>query len=64
MQYTDDSAMTKALAESLIAKKDLDLIDLAKRFVKSYYLDPNRGYGAGIVTVCRIHNILKSLNKI
>lgn len=51
MQFTDDSAMTKSVAESLIEKGDLDLVDLAKRFVKSYYQEPNRGYGAGVVTV-------------
>lgn len=52
VQYTDDSAMTKSLAESLIERRDLDLIDLAKRFVKSYYQEPHRGYGSGVVTVC------------
>ncbi|XP_015187423.1 PREDICTED: poly(ADP-ribose) glycohydrolase ARH3-like isoform X2 [Polistes dominula] len=51
MQYTDDSAMTKCVAESLIEKKDIDLIDLAKRFVKCYYLEPFRGYGPGVITV-------------
>ncbi|KAI4472759.1 hypothetical protein M0802_016519 [Mischocyttarus mexicanus] len=51
MQFTDDSAMTRCVAESLIEKGDLDLIDLAKRFVKGYYQEPNRGYGPGVVTV-------------
>ncbi|XP_001607700.1 ADP-ribose glycohydrolase ARH3-like isoform X1 [Nasonia vitripennis] len=51
MQFTDDSAMTMSLAESLIEKKDLDLVDLAKKFVKSYYQEPQRGYGSGVVTV-------------
>lgn len=52
MQFTDDSAMTMSLAESLIEKKDIDLVDLAKKFVKSYYQEPQRGYGSGVVTVC------------
>lgn len=52
MQFTDDSAMTMSLAESLIEKKELDLVDLAKKFVKSYYQEPQRGYGSGVVTVC------------
>ncbi|KAK2588728.1 hypothetical protein KPH14_001616 [Odynerus spinipes] len=51
MQFTDDSAMTRCVAESLVERGELDLIDLAKRFVKSYYQEPNRGYGAGVVTV-------------
>lgn len=48
--------MTKSLAESLIEKKDLDLVDLAKKFVKSYYQEPQRGYGSGVVTVCTTLN--------
>ena len=51
MQFTDDSAMTYSLAQSLVKAKDLDMIDLAKRFVKSYYMEPNRGYGPAVVTV-------------
>ncbi|XP_053985838.1 ADP-ribosylhydrolase ARH3-like isoform X1 [Hylaeus volcanicus] len=51
MQFTDDSAMTRSVAKSLIETKDLDVVDLAKKFVKSYYLEPNRGYGPGVVTV-------------
>ncbi|XP_012140976.1 ADP-ribosylhydrolase ARH3 isoform X2 [Megachile rotundata] len=51
MQFTDDSAMTRSLAESLIELKELDIVDIAKRFVKSYYQMPNRGYGPAVVTV-------------
>lgn len=51
MQFTDDSAMTLCLAESLVEKTGLDIVDLAKRFVKTYYKEPNRGYGPGVVTV-------------
>ncbi|XP_006623712.1 ADP-ribose glycohydrolase ARH3-like [Apis dorsata] len=51
MQFTDDSAMTYSLAKSLVEQKELDIIDIAKRFVKSYYEEPNRGYGMGVVTV-------------
>lgn len=51
MQFTDDSAMTYSVAKSLIEQKELDIIDIAKRFVKSYYEEPNRGYGMGVVTV-------------
>lgn len=53
MQYTDDSAMTKCLAESLIEKKNLDLVDVVKKFVKSYYREPNRGYGQSVITVSK-----------
>jgi ADP-ribosylglycohydrolase len=30
-QYTDDSAMTKCIAESLIAHEKFDALDIAKR---------------------------------
>ena len=43
--------MTYSLAQSLVKAKDLDVIDLAKRFVKSYYMESNRGYGPAVVTV-------------
>lgn len=51
MQFTDDSAMTHSLAKSLVELKELDIVDIAKRFVKSYYQEPNRGYGPAVVTV-------------
>jgi len=51
MEYTDDSAMTCALAESLIKKQELDIVDVAKQFAKSYHERPDRGYGAGTVIV-------------
>ncbi|XP_019887264.1 poly(ADP-ribose) glycohydrolase ARH3 isoform X2 [Ooceraea biroi] len=51
MPYTDDSAMTRALAESLIDKRDLDIVDVAKRFARSYQNEPDRGYGAGAASV-------------
>ncbi|XP_024943511.1 poly(ADP-ribose) glycohydrolase ARH3 isoform X2 [Cephus cinctus] len=51
MQFTDDSVMTRSIAQSLIEKRQLDLLDIAKRFVKSYYEEPNRGYGPAVMTV-------------
>lgn len=58
MEFTDDSAMTRCIAESLIEKRDLDIIDVAKRFVESYYQEPYRGYGTGSISV------LKKLKKL
>ncbi|XP_011064076.1 PREDICTED: poly(ADP-ribose) glycohydrolase ARH3-like [Acromyrmex echinatior] len=58
MEYTDDSAMTRALAESLIEKQELDIVDVAKRFAKSYHERPDRGYGAGTVTAIAIQQSL------
>ncbi|MEX2586440.1 MAG: ADP-ribosylglycohydrolase family protein [Actinomycetota bacterium] len=47
LRYTDDTALTHALAESLIARGSLDLDHLAGRFSSAYSRDPHRGYGAG-----------------
>ncbi|XP_018303346.1 poly(ADP-ribose) glycohydrolase ARH3 isoform X3 [Mycetomoellerius zeteki] len=58
MEYTDDSAMTRSLAESLIEKQELDIVDVAKRFAKSYHERPDRGYGAGTVTAIAIQQSL------
>ncbi|EFN64043.1 Poly(ADP-ribose) glycohydrolase ARH3 [Camponotus floridanus] len=47
MGFTDDSAMTYSVAESLIEKRDLDIIDVAKRFVENFFQEHYRGYGNG-----------------
>ncbi|XP_043284797.1 ADP-ribose glycohydrolase ARH3-like [Venturia canescens] len=51
IQYTDDSAMTRSIAQSLIEKRSLVLEDIAKKFVKNYYQEPNRGYGPSVINV-------------
>ena len=48
MKYTDDTAMARQVALSLIDKKALDVTDLAKRFVDSYKYEPWRGYGQSV----------------
>ncbi len=45
--YTDDTAMTIALAESLIARGGLDPDDLGGRFAAHFGREPWRGYGPG-----------------
>ncbi|GAB0088891.1 ADP-ribose glycohydrolase ARH3 [Sergentomyia squamirostris] len=47
--FTDDTAMTIALAEELIENKGVDQKQLAKRFVQRYFSSPNRGYGNGVI---------------
>ncbi|XP_025269136.1 poly(ADP-ribose) glycohydrolase ARH3-like [Camponotus floridanus] len=51
MKFSCDSAMTRSVAESLIEKRDLDIIDVAKRFVESYFQDPKRDYGIACMNV-------------
>lgn len=47
LRYTDDTAMTIAMAESLIARGALDQDHMAESFAAAYWTDPGRGYGAG-----------------
>lgn len=49
--YTDDTAMTFSVGESLLACDGFDGDDLARRFADEYRREPHRGYGAGVVTV-------------
>ncbi|XP_008118879.1 ADP-ribosylhydrolase ARH3 [Anolis carolinensis] len=49
--YSDDTAMTHCVVKSLLAKRDFDEVDMAKRFAEEYKRDPDRGYGAGVITV-------------
>ncbi len=51
LNYTDDTAMTIGLAESLIEKNGLDPEHLARRFLENYEKEPWRGYGPGPPTI-------------
>lgn len=48
LQYTDDTAMARQVAASFIDKNSLDVKDMAKRFVKEYFDEEWRGYGASV----------------
>lgn len=49
MRYTDDTAMTKSVAQTLINfKPETYQKDLAMSFVREYFNSPKRGYGAGV----------------
>ncbi|XP_076308294.1 ADP-ribosylhydrolase ARH3-like isoform X2 [Tachypleus tridentatus] len=49
--YTDDTAMTRSVAQSLIERRMLDCQDMAKRFTEEYFKQPKRGYGFNVVDV-------------
>ena len=49
--YTDDTAMTLSVGESLLARDGFDGDDLVRRFVEEYRREPHRGYGGGVITV-------------
>ncbi|XP_008201508.1 ADP-ribosylhydrolase ARH3 isoform X1 [Tribolium castaneum] len=49
--YTDDTAMMKEVAKTLIDKPEIDYKHMAKLFVKEYFSEPHRGYGQNVVEV-------------
>ncbi|KAJ8316997.1 hypothetical protein KUTeg_004901 [Tegillarca granosa] len=50
-EFTDDTAMARSVASSLIENKGLNSRDMAKRFVDEYFAEPHRGYGASVGVV-------------
>ncbi|KTF71763.1 hypothetical protein cypCar_00030636 [Cyprinus carpio] len=53
LQYSDDTAMMRCVADSLLTRMEFDERDMARRFAKEYNLAPGRGYGSGVVQVLR-----------
>lgn len=48
LKFTDDTAMTKSTCKSLLTNKGLDPRDMAMEYSRSYFKEPNRGYGAAV----------------
>ncbi|HEX2064821.1 MAG TPA: ADP-ribosylglycohydrolase family protein [Acidimicrobiales bacterium] len=53
LPYTDDTATTFDLAESLLERGGLDLDHLAATLARTYERQPHRGYGAGAAHLLR-----------
>ncbi|XP_038823189.1 ADP-ribose glycohydrolase ARH3 [Salvelinus namaycush] len=53
LQYSDDTAMTRCVVQSLLTRAGFDEQDMARRFAKEYSHSPGRGYGAGVIQVLR-----------
>lgn len=51
LHYTDDTAMARQVADSIIAMQKVDSKDLAERFVVEYFKERGRGYGQSVVEV-------------
>ncbi|MEX0797790.1 MAG: ADP-ribosylglycohydrolase family protein [Acidimicrobiia bacterium] len=60
MIYTDDTAMTIWLAESLLAAGRFDGADMSMRFAEGYQREPRRGYGANVIDV--FSRVLRGFN--
>jgi poly(ADP-ribose) glycohydrolase ARH3 len=53
-RYTDDTAMTIGVAESLIACRGFDADHMAETFARNYAAEPWRGYGFGPPTIFKM----------
>ncbi|KAM9467089.1 ADP-ribosylhydrolase ARH3 [Clarias gariepinus] len=53
LQYSDDTAMMRCVAQSLLTRMGFDEQDMARRFAKEYSHAPGRGYGSGVIQVLR-----------
>lgn len=51
LPFTDDTAMARSVAKSLIINKGFDASDMAERFSENYFDEPDRGYGGNVVAV-------------
>ena len=49
--YTDDTAMARSVADSIISMRSVDPKSMSKMFVEEYFKNPNRGYGGSVVDV-------------
>jgi poly(ADP-ribose) glycohydrolase ARH3 len=52
--YTDDTAMTKVLAHSLIHCGKFDAQNMARGFCNEYFGEPWRGYGGSVVRIFQV----------
>lgn len=53
LEYSDDTAMARCVAQSLLTRTGFDEYDMARRFAKEYSASPHRGYGAGVIQVLK-----------
>jgi ADP-ribosylglycohydrolase len=62
--FSDDTALTRAICDSLINREEFDLEDLANTFQATYIKEPYRGYASGAITLFKKMNKLKSTNQL
>ncbi|XP_072314005.1 ADP-ribosylhydrolase ARH3 isoform X2 [Eucyclogobius newberryi] len=53
LEYSDDTAMSRCVVQSLLTRTGFDEQDLARRFAKEYSASPGRGYGSGVIQVLK-----------
>lgn len=50
-EFTDDTAMARSVAKSLVINEGFDASDMAERFSENYFDEPDRGYGGNVINV-------------
>jgi ADP-ribosylglycohydrolase len=63
-KYTDDTALTRAVCDSLLDKGELDVVDMALTLQQTYFREPNRGYTSGAINIFKKFHKLKSTNQL
>ena len=63
-EYTDDTALTMALCDSLLSKGDFDLVDIADHFQSTYANNPSRGYSSCAIVLFKKLNKFKYTNEL
>ncbi|KAM3833893.1 ADP-ribosylhydrolase ARH3-like [Diretmus argenteus] len=53
LEYSDDTAMSRCVVQSLLTRAGFDEQDMARRFAKEYSVSPGRGYGSGVIQVLK-----------
>ena len=62
--YSDDTALSRALFDSIINKKDFNLHDIVDRFLEVYYSNQNRGFSSASKTLFTKLSFLKAKNEL
>ncbi|RNA23136.1 poly(ADP-ribose) glycohydrolase ARH3-like [Brachionus plicatilis] len=61
--YSDDTALTRAVFDSIIQKENLNLQDIVERFLEVYYNDQNRGFSSASKTLFKKLSYIKAKNE-
>ena len=62
--FTDDTALTKAICLSIINNYEINVIDIANQFQNTHIKEPNRGYASGAVCLLKRLSGFKKNNEL
>lgn len=58
--FTDDTALTNAICESLIENKKLDILHMCQSFIQTFEKEPSRGYAMGAINHFKLLSLTNS----